>query len=206
MLKKGNLDKYRYDYMQHCSEHLHARESCIMSILARPPRCYIRVFNIGIILQVPSFIMKRSWRKSTLKAHEFSSFVSVMLGFCGAFGCLGNVIFTKKGMIKKVYRRLHTFLVGALSTYLTSRFIIRNPYWDEYFGIWYGQVTLFCLMELCGSWSYDIVGSLAINGLRRRLERSKMSKKHSKVAMGVLLESFCIGKPISEEEESSSEE
>jgi len=206
MLKKGNLDKYRYDYMQHCSGHLHARESCILSILARPPRCYVRVLQIGIILQVPSLIMKRNWKKSTLKAHEFSVFVSIMLSFCGAFGCLGNAIFTKKGGIKKVYRRLHSFLIGAMSTYLTSRFFVRNPYWDEYFGIWYGQVTLFCLMQLCGDWSYIIVGTLAINGLRRRIERSKMNKKHSKIAMGVLLESFCIGRPISKDDQSSSEE
>jgi len=60
MLKKGNLDKYRYNYMQHCSGHLHARESCVMSILARPPRSYGRVFQIGMILQIPSLIRKRN--------------------------------------------------------------------------------------------------------------------------------------------------
>jgi len=200
LVKKGNLDRYRYDYMQHCSGHLHARESCLMSILARPPRCYLKVFQVAAILQIPALVMKRNWKKSTFKAHEFSLFVSIMLGFCGAFGCLGNAIFRKKGLLKKVYRKFHSLFIGALSVYLTSRFIIRNPYWDEYFGIWYGQVTLFCLMELLGNWSYVVVGALAINGLRRRIERSKGNKKHSKIAMGVLLESFCIGCPIIEDD------
>jgi len=202
MVKKGNLDKYRYDYAQHCSGHLHARQSCIMSILARPPRCYLRVLEVGAILQIPVLVMKRNLKKSMIKAHEFSFFVSVMLGFCGAFGCLGNAIFTKNGMVKLVYRKFHSLLIGALSTHITSRFFVRNPYWDEYFGVWYGQVTLFCLMELCGDWSYVVVGAFAINGLRRRIERSKNNKKHSKIAIACLLERFCIGRPIVEEEES----
>jgi len=196
MVEKGRFEKYRLDYMVHCSGNYHARESCVASCLARFPRCYKRSLEIGTVLQIPSLLLKRNIWKSGYKAHEFAFHMTSLLGLSGVCVCLGNAILTKPGPLKRIWRYWHGFIIAGLCTYITSRWVLRNPDKDEYFGIWFGQVTLFSIMALVGDWSYVVFGTLAINGLRRRIERSKSSKKSSKIAIGLLLESFCIGQPV----------
>lgn len=196
MVEQSRVENYRADYMLHCSGNFHLRESCIASILARFPRVYRKTIELGMAIQIPSLLLKRNLWNSLHKAHEFALYWTCVCGMAGASVCLGNAILAKPGLLRRVHRWYGPLLSSWLSTYITCRWILPNPHYNEYYGIWFGQVALFSLMAICGDWSYIVFGAWAINGLRRRIERSEKSKKSSKIAIGRLLESMCIGKPL----------
>jgi len=200
-LKKGRLAKYVKNYMQHCSGHHHVGESCTVACLQRIPITYVSSFFLGVNLQIPSLILKQNLEKSLYTAHELSLFVACQIFLVCSLVCLGNAIFVKKGVVKQVYRYFHTVIVGFIATWITSRCIVRNVYWDEFFGVSFGQVTLHCFMELCGSLSFPVVGILALNALRKRTEQATTRKLHSEAsAVANFLVRFCIGRPIAQAE------
>jgi len=127
-LSKDRLEKYVSDYMQHCSGHHHAMESCTLSNLSGLFENYVKCFVMGLNLQVPSLILKRNVKKSLQIAHELSYFAACQLFLVGSFVCLGNKFVVKKGTAKRVYRHFHTIIIGSLSTYITSRYLVRNTY------------------------------------------------------------------------------
>lgn len=201
LLKKGHLAKYRDDYMQHCSRYFHARESCTAASIIRFPRCYKRSFLIGIMSQIPDLLLKRNLKRLIYKSHEIALHLTFCLCIGGMLVCLGNATFTKPGAVKRIWRYFHPFTLSAMGTYITTRWILCKPSNNEYFALWFGQATIHSLLETLGDWSFVVTGALALNGLRRRIERSKKSKKSAKLKVGVLLASYCIGEPIKPMEE-----
>merc|ERR1719285_1649443 len=127
--------------MQHCSGYSHMRESCIMSNIEKPPQIYMKAYMIGSILQIPSFLMKQNLKLSLIKAHEFALWITGTISMGLSFLCLGNAIFVLKGPVKRAYRLVHTPFLTALSCHISSRYLVPNVSWTEYFGIWYGQVA-----------------------------------------------------------------
>jgi len=200
-LKKGRLERYVKDYMQHCSGYHHVAESCTVSNLKRLPITYVSSFFLGANLQIPSLILKQNLEKSLYMTHELSLYVACQIFLVCSLVCLGNAIFVKKGVVKQVYRYFHTLIIGFIATMITSRFIVRNAYWDEFFGLSFGQASLHCFMELCGSFSFPVVGIVALNALRERTEKPTTCELHVKgSAVANFLVRFCIGRPIAQGE------
>jgi len=196
-LKNGRLARYVNDYMQHCSGHHHVAESCILASMERIPITYVSCFILGANLQIPSLVLKQNLKKSLHTANELSLYVTCQIFLVCSLVCSGNAIFRKKGVVKRVYRYFHTLIIGCIATWITSRCVVRNLYWEEFFGVSYGQATLYCLMKLCGCWSFPVVGIFALNSLSKRTEKPIAREHRSKTsAVANFLVRLCIGRPI----------